>query len=68
MYGSRKIDVRNDLSLIQICIVPPEQAASYGAIIDEILANSDLASVSAKQVRKQLAEKVGYDMSDQKVR
>lgn len=47
--------------------MPPEQTAAYGVIIDDILANSNLASVSAKQVRKQLTEKLGYDISDQKV-
>jgi len=47
--------------------VSPEEVVSYGAIIDDILANSNLTSVSAKQVRKQLAEKLGYDITDQKV-
>lgn len=53
--------------LTQKSVVSAEQAVSYGAIIDDILAHSDLASVSAKQVRKQLAEKLGYDITDQKV-
>lgn len=47
--------------------VPPEQRASYSAIIDEILAASDLNTISAKRIRKGLQEKVAYDISDQKV-
>lgn len=49
-------------------IVPPEQAASYGAIIDLILAKSDLEKISAKAVRRELGERLGYDVSAQKVR
>lgn len=44
----------------------PEQEISYGIIIDSILKDSDLASVSAKQVRKQLGERLGYDIGHQK--
>ena len=47
--------------------VPPEQQASYSAIIDEILASSDLNVISAKQIRKGLQEKVEYDITPQKV-
>lgn len=47
--------------------VPPEQRASYSAIIDEILAVSDLNTISAKRIRKGLQERVTYDISDQKV-
>jgi len=47
--------------------VSPELAASYGAIIEDILASSDLNSISAKQVRKQLGQKLGSDLSKQKV-
>jgi len=47
--------------------VPPEQAAAYGAIIDLILQKSDLNSISAKQVRKELSERLGYDITAQKV-
>lgn len=46
--------------------VPPEQEASYSAIIDEILASSDLNTISAKRIRKGLQEKVSYDISHQK--
>ncbi|PNS17705.1 Upstream activation factor subunit spp27 [Sphaceloma murrayae] len=44
----------------------PEQEASFSAVIDGILKNSDLTSVSAKQVRKKLAERVGQDLSEYK--
>lgn len=47
--------------------VPKEQEASYAAIIDSILAKSDLDSVSKKKVRKELTDRVGYDVSAQKV-
>ncbi|KAF2222063.1 hypothetical protein BDZ85DRAFT_264835 [Elsinoe ampelina] len=43
-----------------------EQDASYSAIIDAILKKSDLTSVSAKQVRKQLAVDVGKDLTEYK--
>lgn len=48
--------------------VPPEVEASYSAIIDGILAKSDLHKVSAKQIRKGLQAQVSYDISSQKVR
>ena len=41
--------------------------ASYSAIIDDILAQSDLNLVSAKRIRKGLQEKVDYDITPQKV-
>lgn len=46
--------------------LPPEQHAAYCAIIDDILADSDLTTVSAKRIRKGLQEKVEYDISAQK--
>jgi len=46
--------------------VAPEQAASYGVIIDDILAKSDLESVSRSQVRKQLESRIGQDLSEYK--
>lgn len=48
--------------------VPPEQHASYSALIDQILAAADLNTISAKAIRKQLQEKVDYDIAPQKVR
>ncbi|EME39146.1 hypothetical protein DOTSEDRAFT_28327 [Dothistroma septosporum NZE10] len=42
------------------------QEAAYSAIIDEILATSDLNTISAKRIRKGLQEKVDYDLSEQK--
>jgi upstream activation factor subunit UAF30 len=47
--------------------LPPEVEASYSAIIDSILAASDLNTISAKRIRKGLQEKVDYDISHQKV-
>jgi hypothetical protein len=49
-------------------LVPPEQRASYSAIIDDILSKADLDTVSAKAIRKGLQEKVDYDLAPQKVR
>jgi upstream activation factor subunit UAF30 len=48
--------------------LPPEVEASYSAIIDSILAVSDINTISAKRIRKGLQEKLDYDISDQKVR
>jgi upstream activation factor subunit UAF30 len=46
----------------------PEQHAQYTVIIDNILSQSDLATISEKKIRRALAETLGYDISDQKVR
>lgn len=46
--------------------LPPEQHASYSAIIDDILASSDLNTISAKRIRKGLQEQVDYDITPQK--
>ncbi|KAF2015987.1 SWIB-domain-containing protein [Aaosphaeria arxii CBS 175.79] len=46
--------------------LPQEVEASYAAIIDSILAASDLTTISAKRVRKGLQERVDYDISHQK--
>jgi len=50
-----------------LCAVPAEQRASYAAIIDEILANADLETISAKRIRNGLQERVDYDLTPQKV-
>ena len=47
--------------------VPPEQQASYSAIIDDILSKSDLNTISAKRIRKELQDQVDYDLTPQKV-
>lgn len=47
--------------------LPPEVEASYSAIIDSILAASDINTISAKRIRKGLQEQVDYDISHQKV-
>ncbi|USW57969.1 Putative SWIB/MDM2 domain-containing protein [Septoria linicola] len=46
--------------------LPLEQRAAYSAIIDKVLANSDLNTISAKRIRKELQEQVGHDLSSQK--
>ena len=53
--------------LIYCLLVPLEQHAAFSAIIDEILSNSDLNTISAKRIRKGLQEKVDYDITPQKV-
>ena len=49
-------------------VLPPEQQASYSAIIDSILASSDLNTISAKTIRKGLQARVDYDLTPQKVK
>jgi len=44
----------------------PAERAQYSAIIDNILANADLQTISAKQIRKGLASEVGVDLADKK--
>ena len=46
--------------------VPAEQEAAYSAIIDDILASSDLTTISAKRIRKGLQDRVSYDITPQK--
>jgi len=53
--------------LADFMLVPPEQHASYSAIIDAILASADLDTISAKAIRKGLQEQVDYDLTPQKV-
>ena len=48
--------------------LPAEVQASYSVIIDSILEKSDLNTISAKRIRKGLQDRVGHDISDQKVR
>lgn len=45
-----------------------DEVLEYTGIIDHILQTSDLATVSRKKVRKALEQKLGKDLSDQKVR
>jgi len=44
----------------------PEQKTTYGAIIDSILANSDLERVSARTIRNDLSDRLGKDVSEYK--
>jgi polyhydroxyalkanoate synthesis regulator phasin len=47
--------------------VTPELRAQYAVLIDEILHEGDLNTISAKQIRKTLSAKLNYDVSSQKV-
>ena len=48
--------------------MPLEKSATYSAIIDTILANADLETISAKAIRKALQEQVQDDLASEKVR
>jgi len=43
-----------------------EERRSYTVLIDDILANSDLQTVSEKKIRRTMAERLGKDISEQK--
>ncbi len=45
----------------------PAVRENYIAIIDSILANSDLTKISEKKIRVGIQEKVEYDITPQKV-
>ena len=51
-----------------LCAVPLAKSATYSAIIDTILANADLETISAKAIRKALQEQVQDDLASEKVR
>lgn len=46
--------------------MPPEVRAQYVAIIDSILTDADLTTISVKQVRNGIQEKVQYDITPHK--
>ncbi|KAI9843207.1 MAG: hypothetical protein M1837_006569 [Sclerophora amabilis] len=46
--------------------LPPEVEASYAAIIDSILAESDIKTISINRVRKGLQAQIQYDITPQK--
>ncbi|KAL2215032.1 hypothetical protein M432DRAFT_627648 [Thermoascus aurantiacus ATCC 26904] len=46
--------------------LPPDVRENYIKIIDEILAASDLNTISEKRIRKGIQEKVDYDITPQK--
>lgn len=50
-----------------IVAVTPEEARQYTAIVDDILAQSDLNTISAKAIRKGIQQKVEHDISAKKV-
>jgi hypothetical protein len=50
-----------NLWLMLARIVLPSESAQYSAIIDDILAEADLATISAKQIRKGLKERLGEE-------
>ena len=54
-------------TLLTTVLVPSEVEASYTAIIDSILATSDLNTVSEKRIRKGLEAAVQDDLTPQKV-
>lgn len=47
--------------------LPPDVAEKYSAIIDSILEDADLNTISAKRIRKGLQERLGHDISGEKV-
>jgi hypothetical protein len=47
--------------------VLPSETAQFSAIIDGILAHSDLDTVSAKAIRKELAAKLDLNLDDKRV-
>jgi hypothetical protein len=48
-------------------LVSSEQKRIYAAMIDNILSESDLSLVTEKKIRNALQERLGYDISGQKV-
>ena len=48
--------------------LPAEVRAQYVAIIDSLLLDADLTTVSVKQVRNGIQDKVQYDITPHKVR
>lgn len=46
--------------------LPPDVADKYSTIIDNILENADLNTISAKRIRKGLQERLGHDISGEK--
>ena len=59
--------MRHNQAQADFFTVKPEQRAKYTHIIDKILRKSDLNTISAKAIRKELAAELGYDVSEQKV-
>jgi upstream activation factor subunit UAF30 len=53
--------------LINKQVVLPAERAQYSAIIDGILASSDLQTISSKQIRKSLQAELQQDISEKKV-
>lgn len=47
--------------------VPPETRDHFTGIIDSILSQSDLTTISEKRIRRGLQDAVGYDLTPQKV-
>lgn len=48
-------------------IVSPETRERYTQVIDFILAQSDLTTISEKRIRRGLQDAVGYDLTPHKV-
>jgi tetratricopeptide (TPR) repeat protein len=64
VLGPKHLDT---LTNSNISALPPEVEASYSAIIDGILAPSDLNTISIRHVRKGLQAQVPYDITPLKV-
>lgn len=47
--------------------VSSEENSKYSIIIDKILKEGDLSTISAKQIRRDLQAELGFDLSHQKV-
>lgn len=47
--------------------VPPETRDHFTQVIDSILGQSDLTTISEKRIRRGLQDAVGYDLTPQKV-
>lgn len=58
---SRAFDCTNDDA------VTSEQRTQYANIIDDILRNADLTSISAKAVRKEMQDRLDHDITALKV-
>jgi hypothetical protein len=59
---------RGALAVADFPIVTSKETSQYATIIDKILKEGDLNTISAKQIRKDLEAELGFDLSNKKVR
>jgi restriction endonuclease S subunit len=59
---------REVLAVTDFPVVTSEENSQYATIIDKILKEGDLNTISAKQIRKDLEAELGFDLSGKKVR